>query len=337
MDATARDRAFMLVSGFRATQLVRAVTELRIPDLLADGPRSAADLAEATGVMTGPLERAMRALVSVGVFDEVDGGRFAATPVSDWFRDRPGSMRGIALMLPAESYRAFSDLMYSLKTGEPAFEHIYSMSRWEQLAQEPEQAALFNAAMQFGTEGVRDAVASAYDFTGLLSVVDVGGGRGTLIAGLLKANPGLRGTVFDLEAGLAETEDYLKTEGVHDRCTVKRGSFFDHVPSGHDAYVLKNIIHDWSDEKAAVILANCRKAMSPEQRLILIERIVPARAEDSASARQLFMADMQMMVMLGGRERTLDEFRALLEGAGFQLTRVIPTESAFQLIEAIPA
>ncbi|HTE84345.1 MAG TPA: methyltransferase dimerization domain-containing protein, partial [Dehalococcoidia bacterium] len=131
MDPSARDRAFMLVSGFRATQLVRVVTELRIPDLVADGPRSAAELAEATDVMTEPLQRALRALVSVGVFDEVDGGRFAATPLSDWFRDRPGSMRGIALMLPAESYRAFGDLMYSLKTGEPAFEHIYSMSRWE--------------------------------------------------------------------------------------------------------------------------------------------------------------------------------------------------------------
>jgi hypothetical protein len=337
MDPSARDRAFMLVSGFRATQLVRAVTELRIPDLVADGPRSAAALAEATGVMTGPLQRALRALVSVGVFDEVDGGRFAATPVSDWFRDRPGSMRGIALMLPAESYRAFGDLMYSLKTGEPAFEHIYSMSRWEQLAQEPEQSALFNSAMQFNTEAMRDAVASAYDFSGLRSVVDVGGGRGTLIAGLLKANPGLRGTVFDIEAGLAETEAYLKEEGVHDRCTVKRGSFFDHVPSGHDAYVLKNIIHDWSDEKAAVILANCRKAIGPERRLILIERIVPQRADYSAAAHQLFMLDMQMMVMLGGRERTLEEFRALLESAGFQLTRVIPTESPFQLIEAIPA
>ena len=336
MDPSVRDRAFMLVSGFRATQLVRAVTELRIPDLVADGPRSAADLAEATGVMTGPLQRVLRALVSVGVFDEVDGGRFASTPVSDWFRDRSGSMRGIALMLPAESYRAFGDLMYSLKTGEPAFEHIYSMSRWEQLAQEPEESALFNSAMQFNTEAMRDAVASAYDFTGLRSVVDVGGGRGTLIAGLLKANPGLRGTVFDIETGLAETEAYLKKEGVHDRCAVKRGSFFDHVPSGHDAYVLKNIIHDWNDEKAAVILANCRKAMGRERRLILIERIVPPRSEYSAAARQLFMADMQMMVMLGGRERSLEEFRALLESAGFELTRVIPTESPFQLIEAIP-
>ncbi len=196
---------------------------------------------------------------------------------------------------------------------------------------------LFNTAMQFGTEQVRDAIAAAYDFTGLLSLVDVGGGRGTLIAGLLKANPHLRGMVFDIEAGLAESEAYLKQEGVLDRCVIKRGSFFDHVPPGHDAYVLKSIIHDWSDEKAAVILANCRKAVGPERRLILIEQIEPTRSEDSAHARDVFMGDVLMMVMLGGRERTVEEFRALLETAGFQLTRVIPTESRFQLIEAIPA
>lgn len=335
MDAA--DRAFMLVSGYRSTQMVRAVTELRIPDLVADGPRSSDELAAAIGVLAEPLRRVLRCLVAVGVFTETDDGRFAATPVSDCFRDLPGSQRGMALMLPAESYRAFGDLMYTLKTGEPSFEHIYSMSHWEQLAQEPEQAAIFHTAMRFGTEGVRDAIASAYDFTGLLSVVDVGGGRGTLIAGLLKANPHLRGTVFDLDAGLAETEAYLQQQGVHDRCVIKRGSFLDSVPPGHDAYVLKNIIHDWSDEKAAVILANCRQAMGPERRLIIVEQIVPPRLEESPDARRLFMADVQMMVMLGGRERTLEEFRALLDGAGLRLTRVIPTESRFQLIEAVPA
>ncbi len=337
MDRTAQDRAFMLMSGFRATQMVRAVTELRIPDLLANGPRAADDLAAASGVQTEPLRRVLRCLVSVGVFAEADGGRFAATPVSDWFRDRPGSLRGMTLMLASASYRTFGDLMYTLKTGEPAFEHMFSMSRWEQLAQEPEEAELFNTAMQFGTEQVRDAVVSAYDFTGLLSVVDVGGGRGTLIAGILKANPHLRGIVFDLEAGVAETDAYLEEQGVHDRCVVKRGSFLEHVPAGYDAYVLKNIIHDWTDEKATVILANCRKAMGPERRLILVERIVPARLEDSPDARTLFMGDVQMMVMLGGRERTVEEFRTLLDGAGFRLTRVIPTESRFQLIEAVPA
>ncbi len=337
MDAEAQDRAFLLVSGFRSTQMVRVVTELRIPDLVADGPRTSDDLAAATGVLAEPLRRVLRCLVAIGVFTETDDGRFAATPVSEWFRDRPGSLRGVALMLPAESYRAFGDLMYTLKTGEPAFEHVFSMSRWEQLAQEPEQASIFNTAMQYGTEGVRDAVASAYDFSGLLSIVDVGGGRGTLIAGLLKANPHLRGMVFDLDAGLAETEDYLKQEGVHDRCVVKRGSFLDSVPPGHDAYLLKNIVHDWSDEKAALILFNCRQAMGPERRLILVEQIVPKRLDDSPDARRLFMNDVQMMVMLGGRERTLDEFRALLHMAGFQLTRVIPTASRYQLIEAIPA
>ena len=335
MDAA--DRAFLLVSGFRSTQMVRVVTELRIPDLLAGGPRSSDDLAAATGVLAEPLRRVLRCLVAVGVFTETEDGRFAGTPVSEWFRDRPGSLRGVALMLPAESYRAFGDLMYSLKTGEPAFEHVFSMSRWEQLAQEPEQAAIFNTAMQYGTEGVRDAVASAYDFTGLLSIVDVGGGRGTLIAGLLKANPHLRGMVFDLDAGLGETEEYLKQQGVHDRCVVKSGSFLDSVPPGHDAYVLKNIIHDWNDEKAALILYNCREAMGPERRLILVEQIVPKRLEDSPDARRLFMNDVQMMVMLGGRERTLEEFRALLHMAGFRLTRVIPTTSRYQLIEAVPA
>src|SRR5207245_5123535 len=148
---------FMLVSGFRATQMVRAVTELRIPDLVADGPRSAADLATASGVMTEPLRRALRCLVAVGVFAEVDGGRFAATPISDCFRDLPGSLRGVALMLPAESYRAFGDLMYSLKTGEPAFEHIFSMSRWEQLAQEPEIGRA-SCRERVESEGMRGAL-----------------------------------------------------------------------------------------------------------------------------------------------------------------------------------
>jgi len=337
MDPSARDRAFMLMSGYRATQMLGAVTELRIPDLVADGPRTAADLAAATGVLAEPLRRVLRGLVAVGVFVEVDGDRFAATEVSDWFRDRPGSLRGMTLMFVRTSYRAFADIMYTLKTAEPAFEYVYSMSRWEHMVQHPEEALLFNTAMQFGTEQVRDAIAAAYDFTGLLSLVDVGGGRGTLIAGLLKANPHLRGMVFDIEAGLAESEAYLKQEGVLDRCVIKRGSFFDHVPPGHDAYVLKSIIHDWSDEKAAVILANCRKAVGPGRRLILIEQIEPTRSEDSARARDVFMGDVLMMVMLGGRERTVEEFRALLETAGFQLTRVIPTESRFQLIEAIPA
>src|SRR5437879_2669041 len=211
------------------------------------------------------------------------------------------------------------------------------MSHWEQLAQDPAKAAIFNDAMQSGTEQVRDAVASAFDFHGMGSIVDVGGGRGTLIAGILKANPHLRGTVFDVEGGLAETDGYLKEQGVRDRCELVSGSFFESIPAGHDAYLLKNIVHDWNDEKAAIFLATCRKAMKPDACLLLVEQIVPARAEDSPPSRRIFMVDVQMLVMLAGRERTEDEYRELLRAAGLRLTQVIPTDSRFQLIEAVPA
>ncbi|HEV2033214.1 MAG TPA: methyltransferase [Candidatus Dormibacteraeota bacterium] len=337
MDKTAQDRAFELVGGFRSTQMVRAVIQLKIPDLVATGPRSSDDLAASTGVQAEPLRRILRCLVSVGVFIETEDGRFGSTPVSDCFRDQPGSLRGMALLLPEETYVAFGDLMHTLKTGEPAFEHVFRMSRWEQLAQDPEKAALFNAGMQSRTERVRDDVASAYDWAALPSIIDVGGGRGTLIAGLLKAHPHVRGTVFDLDAGLAEADGYLKGQGVRDRCEIVRGSFFESVPAGHDAYVLKNIVHDWNDEKACAILASCRKAMGADARLILIEQVMQAHAENSADAQRLFMLDVQMLVVLGGQERTEAEYGTLMQMAGLRLTRVLPVDSIYQLIEGVPA
>jgi O-methyltransferase domain len=187
------------------------------------------------------------------------------------------------------------------------------------------------------TEHIRGKVASAYDFSGLRSIVDVGGGRGTLIAGLLLAYPHLRATVFDLDAGLAETDAYLKEQGVRDRCEIVSGSFFDAVPSGHDAYVLKNIVHDWNDEKAIAILATCRKSMGDEARLILVEHALPSRAADSAESRRTFIDDIQMMVMLGGKERTEAEYSKLMSAAGLRLTRVLPTDSVYHLIEGVPA
>jgi O-methyltransferase domain len=336
MDRAAHSRAYQLVSGFRATQMVSAVVELRIPDLVASGPRSSDDLAASTGVHSEPLRRILRCLVAEGVFTEGEDGCFGATPVSECLRDVPGSQRGAALMLPTESYVAFGDLMHTLQTGKPAFEHIFGMSRWEQLAQDPERAARFNTAMQSRTEDIRAGVASAYDFSTVGSIIDVGGGRGTLIAGLLKAHAHLRGTVFDLDAGLAETDAYLQGQGVRDRCEIVSGSFFESVPSGPDAYLLKNIIHDWNDEKATAILANCRKSMGPQARLILVEHVLPDRAVDSADSRRIFVDDIQMLVMLGGQERTEAEYANLMAAAGLRLTRVLPTDSVYQLIEGLP-
>jgi hypothetical protein len=336
MDAAARDRAFQLMSGFRSTQMVRAMAELKIPDMISASPRSADDLAASTGVQADPLRRVMQALVTLGVFIETDDGRFGATAISEWFRDTPGTLRGAALMLPGESYDAFGALMHSLRTGEPAFVHVYGMTHFEQLARDPERSVIFNAAMQAGTEAVRDVLVAAYDFTGMRSVIDVGGGRGTLIAGILKSNLSLRGAILDLPAGLAEAPEYLKAQGVGERCEVVSGNFFESVPAGHDAYFLKQVLHDWSDEKAIAILSTVRKAMGVGSRLVLVERIMAARAEDSAVARELFMVDVHMLVVLGGRERTVDEFSTLFQEAGLRLTRVIPTASIHNLIEAVP-
>lgn len=337
MDIAAQERAFELVSGFRYTQMVHAVTHLRIPDLVATAPRSSDELAASTGVRAQPLRRVLRCLVTVGVFTETEDGRFGATPVSECFRDQPGSVRGPALMLPTDTYVAFGDLMHTLQTGEPAFEHTFRMSRWEQLAQDPEKAAVFNAAMQSRSEEIRAGVASAYDWARFRSIIDVGGGRGTLMAGLLKAHSNLRGTVFDVDAGLAETEAYLKGQGVRDRCEIVSGSFFESIPAGHDAYVLKSIVHDWNDEKAGAILASVRKAMAAQARLILVEHVMPARPETSVGSRRIFVDDIQMLVMLDGQERTEVEYRTLMQRAGLRLTRVLPTDSIFHLIEGVPA
>lgn len=337
MDSEARDKALLLISGFRATQMVRAVTELGVPDLVAGGPQSADELASLSGVHSDPLRRTLRALVTLGVFVETSDGRFGPTSVSEQLRDLPGSLRGMALALPDESYSAFAELMYTLKTGEPAFDSVFGMSRWEHLAKHPDKAALFNKFMQAGTEAVMAALVSAYDFSGASNVVDVGGGRGTLLAAILRANLNLRGTLFDLDSGLAGADVYLEGQGVRDRSEIAIGSFFDGVPSGRDVYVLKYIVHDWDDDKAAAILTVCHRAMKDGAKLLLVERILPRRAEDNPSHRQTYLADIQMMVLLGGRERTEEEFRVLLERARLRLTRVIETDSPpLQIVEAVP-
>jgi O-methyltransferase domain/Dimerisation domain len=337
MDSAALDRAFQLVSGFRSTQMVMAVVQLKIPDLVANGPLSADELAATTGVKADPLRRVLRCLVTVGVFTETREGRFGATAVSEWLRDQPGSMRAQAVMLPSESYAPWGDLMHSLKTGEAAFDHVFGMSHWDRLAQDPARAAIFNAGMQAQTERFQDALVAAFDFQGVGTFIDIGGGRGTLTAALLKANPHVRAAVFDLPAGLGESEAFLTGQGVRDRCELVSGSFFESVPSGYGAYVLKQIIHDWDDEKSVEILATCRKAMEAGSRLILVERVVPVRAEESADARSVFMTDVHMLVMFGSKERTEAEYGVLMEKAGLRLTQVIPTNSIYQLIEGVPS
>lgn len=323
------------MSGFRVYQMVVAACRLRIPDLVVDGPKAADELAAETGTLPGPLHRLLRGLAVWGVLLETPDGKFAATSLSDTFRaDRPG-LRNMTIMLSEEGYQAWGDLMYSLRTGKSAYEHMYGKSHFDRLGEDPEMAAHFNAAMVEFSSRIGEAFAAAYDFAGALTAVDVGGGNGAVLMAVLQAHPEMRGTLFDLAQGLAGAGEKLAAGGVAERVTLQEGSFFEAVPSGADIYVLKSIVHDWDDVRALAILQTCARAMHPTSRLVLLERKLPERIENPEDAFTTVMGDLHMMVVLGGRERTANQYRELLAQAGLRLTREIPIESDITAFEAV--
>ena len=336
MDDQPPAEAIRLFNGFRGFQLVVAACRLELPDLVAAGHADADELAALTETHAGALRRMLRGLVTWGFFTQDADGRYAATPVSDTFRaDRPG-LRNITLMISDEGYRVWGDLMYTLKTGEPAFEHVYGVNRWQKMAGDPEEAALFNAGMVETTTRVARDFIKHYDFAEVHTAVDVAGGNGALLAAILTAHPSMKGVLFDVAAGLAGARERMSAAGLDGRVTYVEGSFFESIPRSGDLYLLKSIVHDWDDERAAAILATCRRAMSPSARLVLIERYLPDQIDSPASALGPVMSDLHMMVALGGRERTTEEYAALLAAAGLRMTRPITMDSDFYAIEAVP-
>lgn len=335
MEASPADRASDLINGYRASQLVRAACELRIPDLTALEASSAEELAEATSVDTSRLRRLLRGLVALGVLVEVGSGRYRNSEVGETLRDGvPGSLRARALNLRAVHYRAWEHLGETLRTGRTGVSIAFGSDHWDQLRGDPEAAAHFNAAMASSSEVVAKFVAENCEFSNCSVIVDVGGGSGGLATGVLEAHPHLKGIVCDLPSGLTATSDYLSRHGVVDRCSIVEADFFDSIPEGGDVYLLKNIVHDWDDQKAARIIGTCRRAMRTGARIVLVERVLPAQATDSPAARSAFILDLHMMVLFGSRERTEAEYRQLLEAAGLRFMRSVPGER-FGLIEAV--
>jgi O-methyltransferase/methyltransferase family protein len=331
---TAAARAYELVNGFRASQLVRFATHLRIPDLLADGARSCAELSAATGVDADRLHRALRGLVGLGVLIEEEQGRFAKTEVGELFREAvPGSLSPLTKMLFPESYRAWEHFAETMQTGATGWQIAYGASLWELLDRDADYGQRFNRAMVAMSQTVAEFVAAGADFATAKVIVDVGGGNGALATEILRLYPGLRAIICDIAAGLAGTHEYLAQHGVLDRCEIVQSDFFKSVPKGGDVYMLKNIVHDWDDEHAGRILAACRRAMSSSARILLIERLLPARVTDEPAHLNAVMTDLQMMVQLGGQERTEEEYRSLLEDAGFQPSRSV-SGGLFGLVEA---
>ncbi len=216
-----------------------------------------------------------------------------------------------------------------MKTGEIGFDRAFGMPVWKFFEQNPENAKTFNDAMTGFTLTVNDAVLSSYDFSSISKIVDVGGGHGSLITSILKANPQMKGVLFDAPPVIEGARQHIKVEGIVERCEAVAGDFFELVPGGGDAYIVKWIIHDWDDERSVSILQNCHRAMAENGRLLLVEAVVPHGREPHFSKYM----DLNMLIMTGGRERTEDEYRTLLEASGFRLTRIIPTESPMSIIE----
>ena len=322
-----------IISGFWISRGVYAIAKLGIPDLLKDGPRAADELASATNTHPQSLFRVLRALASVGILTS-ENDRFGLTPLSETLvTDAPGSLRWFAVSeLGQEHYPAWGNLMQSIKTGEIAFDNVFGMDVWKYFSQNPEEAAIFNNSMSALTAVTNEAIAKLYDFSGFNTLVDVGGGHGGLITGILKSNPDLRGVLFDSPEVIEGARPKIEAHGLADRCETVSGDFFKAVPAGGDAYIMKWIIHDWDDQKAITILENCRIHMQPNSKLILVDCVVPEGDEPHFSK----FIDLNMLVMTGGKERTEKEFAQLLNAAGFKLLRVIPTELPTCIVEAEP-
>jgi O-methyltransferase domain/Dimerisation domain len=325
-----------LSTGFWISQAIAVAADLGIADHLQHGAKSCAELAHAVGVHAGALYRLLRGIASVGIFAEDEQGRFTLTPLATLLlTDGPGSWRSAAILNGKPwAWQPWGALAYSVKTGQPAFEHIFGKGFDTYLAQHRDAAAIFQAFMNVATAEEAMAVAPVYDFSGLTTVVDVGGGRGALLAAILKRNPHLRGILFETPQVIADAPPLLAAQGVADRCELVAGDFFQTLPMGADAYLLKWILVSWDDEQSVSILQNCRRALGSRGKLLVIERIIPPGNEPFFGK----LADLNLLVMYQGRHRTEGEYRSLFAHAGFELSRVIPTNSPteFSVIEGRP-
>ena len=320
--------------SYNQTQMIYVLVKLGIPDILAKGPKNAEKLASQVNAHAPSLHRLLRALTSLDVLTEDDQQRFALTPVSELLRsDVPGSMRPFALSYGEPWWwNAWSNLLHSIQTGDTAFDHIFGQGLFEFFSENTQAAKIFNKNMTAMTSVEVKGILAAYDFSATKVLVDVAGGHGALMTSFLLANPKSRGIIIDLPAVVGGTKDRLATAGLTERCDVIEGSFFEAIPTGGDTYSLKDILHDWNDEQSIQILKNCHKAMGGSGKLLVIERVIQP-GNDPSPAK---LIDISMLVLTGGRERTEQEYRSLLEAAGFRLEDIHSFDGVTHIIEAIP-
>jgi len=329
---------YQMAIGHYLSRALHVIAKLGVADLLSAGARGVEELAKATETHPPSLRRVMRLLASVGVFEEKEDGGFALTALGECLRaDVPGSSRAMVLLFAGIGIQdSWKDLEWCVRTGEPAYRKRGAADAFAEMAKDPAQAANFDAAMADFTKMTAVAVAAAYDFTPLRTLVDVGGGNGALLLGILKAYAHLQGVVADRPDVVERAKKEIAASGLGARCRAVAIDFFREVPGGADAYVLKHVIHDWDDERARTILANCRRVVPPNGRLLLVEGVYPPRIDGSPESRGAAANDVNMLVSTGGRQRSEAEFRSLYSAAGFRLTRIVPTPARASVIEGVP-
>ena len=323
-----------LTAGKWVSQAIAVAAELGIADLLRDGTKTAAQIAQLANASEDSVYRLLRTLGSVGLFAETGNRKFRLTPLGRLLRtDSSPALGAYARFVGHKSaWLPWADLAHSVRTGEPAFDHVFAMPIFEYLAKTPEAAAVFDAAMTSLSTWESKAVVAAYHFPGIGTLVDVAGGHGLMIMTVLKANKKMRGILFDLPHVTAGAAALLRGGGVADRCQIVSGDFFTSVPEGGDAYIMKHILHDWDDERAIQILRTCHSGMRRGGKVLIVDSVIPS----SNAAHFGKLLDLAMLAFTPrGRERTGAEFRDLLRRSGFKLRRIIPTETHLSVVEGV--
>ncbi|MBW4550493.1 MAG: methyltransferase [Aphanocapsa sp. GSE-SYN-MK-11-07L] len=323
-----------MITGTWVSQCIYAAAKLGIADFLTEGEKSCDELATLTKSHAPSLYRLLRALASLGVFVETAPRQFRLTPLAQCLRsDVSESVRDASILFGGpDHYNAWGNILHSIQTGESGFDNLYGMNIFEYYAQNPEPATVFDRAMTSFSNTEIAAVMGSYDFSSIHRLVDVAGGQGSVLTTILKANPQMEGVLFDLPSVIERAQPQIAQESVADRCQLVAGSFFESLPAGADAYLLKHIIHDWDDQRSIAILKNCYSAMADNGKILVIEQVIPP-------GNQPFMGkllDVNMLALApGGKERTEVEYRALFEAAGFQLTRIVPTQDFVSVVEGV--
>jgi hypothetical protein len=321
--------------GFTVPFLLRAAAQLCLADHLADGPKTADQLAVITGTNAPALHRFLRTLACIGIVSQDESDRFSLTSLAEPLCSSvPGSVRTSILSVTGDLFIIpWSKLVYSVQTGQAAFDKHFGVPVFDYLTSNPHEAAMFSDFLIGINSSDAPAIAAAYDFSSCSHIADIGGATGHILTTILASHPGPRGTVFDLQHNQSGAAELIQSRGMSDRVTFTPGSFFESIPAACDLYMLSHIIHDWSEAECLSILANCHRAMSPDSRLLIIEMVLP----EGNAFHPGKMLDMTILALTSGQERTEPEYRALLEKAGFKLTRVIPTSSNVSIVEAVLA